>query len=96
MESLMLEQIEEKANTIDPIGGSLKILIDDKCIHIDGKGDRNIVSSEDKDADCTIQSTMEVLDKLKNGKLNPALAVMTKKIKIKGDPSLVMKLQSLV
>ncbi|MBL0023782.1 MAG: SCP2 sterol-binding domain-containing protein [Saprospiraceae bacterium] len=33
---------------------------------------------------------------LKNGELNPMMAVMSGKIKIKGDMGLAMKLQSLI
>lgn len=49
-----------------------------------------------KTPDCTIQMSSENLLKLLNGELNPPMAVMTGKIKIKGDISLAMKLQSLL
>lgn len=50
----------------------------------------------EKTPDCTIQISSENLMKLIKGELNAPMAVMTGKIKIKGDISLAMKLQSLL
>ena len=55
-----------------------------------------IISEEDKDADCTISTSLEVLLKLKNGEVNPMMAVMGGQIKISGDMGLAMKVQSLL
>jgi putative sterol carrier protein len=63
---------------------------------VDGSGNTNIVSQEDNEADCTISTTAEVLIDLKNGDLNPMMAVMGGKIKISGDMGLAMKVQSLL
>jgi putative sterol carrier protein len=71
-------------------------MLDDNPLFIDGTGDKNVVSTEDKDADCTITTSVETLVKLKSGDLNPMMAVMSGKIKIKGDMGLAMKLQSLL
>ena len=56
----------------------------------------NIVSQENGEADCTITTTAEVLMDLKNGDLNPMMAVMGGKIKIGGDMGLAMKVQTLL
>ena len=46
------------------------------------------------ESDCTIIMTGSLMEDLKNGKVNPMMAVMTGKLKIKGDTGLAMKLQS--
>ena len=56
----------------------------------------NIVSAGDGDADCTISLTAEVLEKLRDGEINPMMAVMGGQIKISGDMGLAMKVQSLM
>jgi putative sterol carrier protein len=51
---------------------------------------------DDKEADCSITVTAEVLEQLRDGELNPMMAVMSGKIKITGDMGLAMKVQSLM
>jgi len=96
MLDVILKEMQTKASGVDPIGNSLKFNMGDNCIHIDGTGDSNVVSSEDKEADCTIQISTEDLVALSKGELNPMMAFMSGKIKIDGDMSVAMKLQSLL
>ena len=88
--------IEKQAANIDPLGAIFKFVLDDQPILIDGTGDTNIVSEEDNEADCTIITKAETIAKMKSGELNPMMAVMSGKVKIKGDMGLAMKLQSLL
>ena len=92
----VLEQFNNQAGNTSPIGGSIKFVIDGNAIFIDGTGDSNVVSAEDKDADCTITTSLETLMQLQSGDLNPMMAVMGGKIKISGDMGLAMKLQNLI
>ena len=92
----LLAQLNEQAQSIDPIGATLKFVIDDHTVFIDGTGDANVISQSEEDADCTISTSLETLMKLRSGDLNPMMAVMGGKVKIKGDMSLAMKLQSLL
>ena len=94
--SLVIEQIQKQASNIDALGATFKFVLDDNPIFIDGTGSENIVSNEDKEADCTIITSLETLEKLRSGDLNPMMAVMGGKVKIKGDMGLAMKLQSLI
>lgn len=50
----------------------------------------------EKKPNCTLQLTGENLMKLVRGELNPTMAFMSGKLKIRGDLSLAMKLQSLL
>ncbi len=91
-----IAQFNAAAKNANPIGGTIKFMLDGNAVYIDGSGDANVVSQEDKDADCTITTTMENLIKLKSGELNPMMAVMGGKVKISGDMGLAMKLQTLL
>ena len=92
----IVSQFEKRAATAAPIGGSIKVEVDGQGIIIDGKGDTNTVSASNGEADCTISLTAEVLEKLRDGDLNPMMAVMGGQIKITGDMGLAMKVQSLM
>ena len=93
--SNLVEELKKQASNTAPFGAKLKFVVDDHAILIDGTKD-NAVSEEDADADCTITTDSETLIKMKNGDLNPMMAVMSGKVKIKGDMALAMKLQSLI
>ena len=92
----MLAQFTEQATNADPIGATLKMEVDDHIIFIDGTGDSNVISQDDRDADCVVSASQETLEALRSGDLNPMMAVMSGKIKIKGDMSIATKLQSLI
>lgn len=94
--SALLSTLNEKAQAVDPIGATLKMVIDDNSVFIDGTGDANVVSMDDKDADCTISTSLETLMGMQSGDVNPMMAVMSGKVKISGDMGLAMKLQSLL
>ncbi|MEM0994698.1 MAG: SCP2 sterol-binding domain-containing protein [Bacteroidota bacterium] len=94
--SALLAGINEQAKKAAPIGGTIKFDLDGNMVFIDGSGGENVVTEEDKEADCTIKTSMETLLKLQRGELNPMMATMTGKVKIKGDMGLAMKLQSLL
>jgi len=87
--------IQEKAAQAAPLGNTLKFDFGDEKLYVDGTGDKNVVSAEDKDADCVVAVSMDDFKKLASGDLNPMTAVMTGKVKIKGDMGVAMKLQSL-
>jgi len=92
----VIEQINAQAQNVEPVGATFKFKLDDHVIFIDGTGEKNVVSADDNPADCTISTSIENMIKLKNGELNPMMAVMTGKVKIEGDMGLAMKLQSLI
>jgi len=92
----ILSAVNAQAANVSPFGAKMKFVIGDNIILIDGTGDSNIVSQNDEEAACTISTDEDTFMKLKNGDLNPMMAVMSGKVKIKGDMGLAMKLQSLV
>lgn len=78
------------------VGKKLKLKLDEGAVLIDMTGDKAVVSNDDTEADTTIKTSIETLDKLRSGNLNPMMAMMTGKLKIDGDMGLAMKLQSLL
>ncbi len=92
----LVSKLSEQAGNLSPIGSTVKFKLDDHTIFVDGTGDKNVISMDDKEADCMISTTMDTFIGLKNGDINPMMAMMTGKIKIKGDMSIAMKLQSLL
>ena len=71
-------------------------MVDENPVLIDGSGEENIVSMSDEESDCTIEVSTEVLEKLRDGEINPMMAVMGGQIKISGDMGLAMKVESLI
>lgn len=94
--SILVEEFNKKAAGVAAIGGTLKMVIDGKAVYIDGTGSTNVVTTENKEADCTITTSEETMMGLQSGDVNPMMAVMSGKVSIKGDMGLAMQLQSLI
>lgn len=92
----IIDGINAHAAGAAPLGSCIKFQLDDNIVVVDGTGGSNVVSMDDKEADCTIITSMETFHSLQSGDLNPMMAVMSGKIKIKGDMGAAMKLQSLI
>jgi putative sterol carrier protein len=65
---------------------------DDGVIVIDGA----TISTADSETDCTIRLSLEDLEDLVSGDLNPTMAFMSGKIKVEGDMSVAMALSQLL
>ena len=61
-------------------------------IHIDG----GAVTNEDLPADCTILVSQADFEDLARGRLDPAMAMMRGKLKVRGDMGVAMKLQPIL
>jgi putative sterol carrier protein len=68
----------------------------DGVAYIDGKSVPNSVDNNDREADCAIEITLENLNALLAGELEPATGFMMGKFKVSGDMSVAMKLQRVV
>ena len=66
------------------------------CIFLDGKSNPNTVSDEDKDADCTLSMSLETFEQMRSGEVDGTSAFMQGKLKVSGDMSIAMKLQSVM
>ncbi|MEM7544515.1 MAG: SCP2 sterol-binding domain-containing protein [Pseudomonadota bacterium] len=58
--------------------------------------DHQTISTEDKDADCTVGVSMEDLKAIVDGDLDPTAAFMQGKLKVEGDMGVAMKLGSVL
>lgn len=68
----------------------------DGVIVIDGKSTPNSVSNDSTDADCTVGITLENLQALLDGDLEPATGFMAGKLKVSGDMGVAMRLQRVI
>ncbi len=71
-----------------PAGGSLNVEISEGRVRVE--------PGENPQARVTLSIFPETFNKLLEGKLNATVAYMTKKLKIRGDIALAMKLESLL
>ncbi|MEZ4827217.1 MAG: SCP2 sterol-binding domain-containing protein [Bacteroidia bacterium] len=90
-------KVARMAEAADSIGSTIKFNFKggEGVIFLDGSSDPNVVSNEDKDADCTVTIAFSDFNDLLSGSLNPMGAFMTGKLKIDGDMGVAMKLSSL-
>ncbi|WP_371396344.1 SCP2 sterol-binding domain-containing protein [Fretibacter rubidus] len=90
------EEIVAKMNEALGKAGGL-----DKSVKFDFGDDGQVFASgteavaEDKDADCTISVSKDDFIALASGNLDPMMAFMSGKLKVAGDMSVAMGLQSL-
>ena len=91
----ILASIQSKASQAKPLKSTLKFNFGEEQLYIDGTGDINQVSTEDKEAACQVDVSIEDFLALTKGELNPMNAVMSGKLVIQGDTGVAMKLQSL-
>ena len=68
----------------------------DGQVVIDGVATPNTVSNDDREADCTVAITLENLNNLLAGKLDPVTGFMSGKFQVSGDMGVAMKLQRVV
>ncbi|MDO8769943.1 MAG: SCP2 sterol-binding domain-containing protein [Burkholderiaceae bacterium] len=68
----------------------------DGVIVIDGKSTPNTVSNTNTDVDCTVGITLDNLNAMLNGDLEPATGFMAGKLKVSGDMSVAMRLQRVI
>jgi putative sterol carrier protein len=78
------------------LGAKLKFDFGDDKLFIDGTQTPAVMTHEDEDADCTIVITPDNLEKVMHGQLDPTMAFMTGKLKVKGSTAIAMKLSSVL
>ena len=64
------------------------------CIFLDGKSNPNTVS--DEDLDCTLSMSLETFEQMRSGEVDGTSSFMQGKLKVSGDMSIAMKLQSVM
>ena len=91
----LVELITQNAEGKDlsVLGGTVKLVVDDQTVFVTPEGD---VSSSDEDADCTMTIDSETMLSIMNGETSGQAAFMTGKLKVAGDMSIALKVQSVI
>lgn len=91
------EAVRTKVGADSGLGATLKFDCGtDGVIYIDGKSTPNTVSNDDTDAECTVGITLDNLNAMLAGELEPATGFMMGKLKVTGDMSVAMRLQRVI
>lgn len=91
------EAIRSKVGTDSGLGATLKFDCGaDGVIYIDGKSTPNTVSNNSGDAQCTVGISLEDLNAMLSGDLEPTTGFMMGKLKVTGDMSVAMRLQRVI
>ena len=91
------EAIRTKVGTDSGLGATLKFDCGaDGIIYIDGQSTPNQVSNNNTDAECTVGITLENLNAMLSGDLEPATGFMMGKLKVTGDMSVALRLQRVI
>ena len=81
---------------MEPFGKKIKIVLDGNSILLDGTVDPPTLSRDDAETEVTVTASLENFAKVLNKQLNAQMAMMTGKIKLKGDITAVMALTKLL
>lgn len=69
---------------------------DDGCIHVDASQSPAEITTENKDADVTLVTSIDTFAKILDGQSDPNIAFMMGKLKIRGSMGLALKLNALL
>jgi len=88
----LTERVQTLVGTDSGLDATFKFITDEGIISVDTKQVPNVVTNEDLETECAMEiSTKNALDLL-GGELNPMMAYMMGKLKIKGDMGVDMKI----
>ena len=88
--------VRAKVGSDSGLDATVKFVIDDGVIYVDGRSSPNTVSNEDLEAECTITMSSEDFEALLAGELDPTMAFMTGKLKVDGNMSVAMNLKNVI
>ena len=91
------ERVKKVVGTDSGLGKSVKFdLKGDGIVFVDATQIPNLISHEDKEADCTVKISEADANKMIDGDLNLMAAYMTGKVKVNGDMEMAMKVVQLI
>ena len=91
------DDLRERASRAPSLGYKVKFAAGDGAVvHWDGTATPPVISNDDADADTTISISLENMEKLLSGDLDPTFAYATGKIKVEGSVGVALKMASLL
>jgi len=91
------DDLRQRAGRAPSLGYKVKFAIGDGgFVHWDGTTTPPAIGNGDDDADTTITISLENLEKLLSGDLDPTFAYATGKIKVEGSVGVALKMASLL
>ena len=94
MDLVAIVKARAEGKDLSVLGGSVKFVVDENVVLIDG--DSGEISSEDHEATCTISTDADTMQSIMDGSSSPQAAFMTGKLKVAGDMSIALKVQSVI
>ena len=94
MDYLAIVKEKAEGKDLSVLGGSVKFVVDDNVVMIDGNSGE--ITSDDNEATCTISTDAETMQSIMDGSSSPQAAFMTGKLKVAGDMSIALKVQSVI
>ena len=94
MDYLAIVKERAEGKDLSVLGGSVKFVVDENVVLIDGNSGE--ISSEDHEATCTISTDADTMESIMDGSSSPQAAFMTGKLKVAGDMSIALKVQSVI
>lgn len=88
--------LEQKLAGMQPFGKTIKLLLDNHPLLLNGNANPPTLSREDGEAEAVVSASLVNFAKVLNKQLNPQMALATGKIKLKGDMMAVMALSKLL
>lgn len=91
------DAIKAKVGTDSGINATVKFVLDDtNYIYVDGSQVPNVVSNDNKDAQCTVKTSMDTVSKILSGDMNAMSAFMMGKIKVEGNMAIAMNINKIL
>ena len=94
MDYLAIVKERAEGKDLSVLGGSVKFVVDENVVFIDGNSGE--ISSDDSEATCTISTDADTMQSIMDGSSSPQAAFMTGKLKVSGDMSIALKVQSVI
>ena len=94
MDYLAIVKERAEGKDLSVLGGSVKFVVDENVVFIDGNSGE--ISSDDSEATCTISTDADTMQSIMDGSSSPQAAFMTGKLKVAGDMSIALKVQSVI
>ena len=94
MDYLAIVKEKAEGKDLSVLGGSVKFVADENIVFIDGINGE--ITSDDNEATCTITTDIETMNGIIEGSSSPQAAFMTGKLKVAGDMSMALKVQSII